>query len=121
MKFFNFLFYKSYKVALLLGNAGFYPEINAWFLAILFPWLNVLSILLLLKNKLIISSEVFRVTLIGTSIFWIVSYIYCVQNKNYLKILSDQEKSISKIKYSNTWFVLYILITSIIYFGFLSN
>ncbi|MGV1012921.1 MAG: hypothetical protein ACOYBS_10770 [Flavobacterium sp.] len=121
MKFFNFLFYKSYKVALLLGNEGFYPEINAWFLAILFPWLNILSVLIFLKNELIISNEVFRIILISTSVLWIVSYIYCVQNKNYLKILSDQEKSISKMKYSNTLYILYVLITSIIYFGFLSN
>lgn len=121
MNFFNFLFCKSYKVALLLGNEGFYPEINAWFLAILFPWLNLLSVLIFFKNKFIISNEVFRIVLIGSSVFWIVSYIYCVYNKNYLKILSDQEESISKMKYSNALFILYVLMTVIIYFVFLSN
>ena len=35
MKFLNFLFRKSYKLALLVGNKGFYPEINAWFFATL--------------------------------------------------------------------------------------
>ena len=121
MNFFNFLFYKSYKVALLLGNEGFYPEINAWFLAILFPWLIVLSMLIFLKNELIISSVVFRVLLISTSVFWVISYFYCMSNKNYLKILSNQEKSISSMKYSNICFVLYVLITCVIYFGFLSD
>lgn len=121
MNFFNFLFYKSYKVSILLGNEGFYPEINAWFLAILFPWLNVLSVLIFLKNELIISSSFFSVLLISTSIFWVISYFYYMWDENYLKILSEQEKSIVNIKYSNTWFLLYIVITSIIYFGFLSD
>lgn len=119
MNCFNFLFYKSYKISLFLGNEDFYPEIKAWFLTILFPWLNILSLLIILENELIISNEVFRFILFSTSFFWIASYIYYIINRNYVKVLLVQEKS--NIKYGNLWFAIYTISTFIIYFGFVSN
>ena len=55
----QFPFFQSYKLAIHLGNEGFYPEINAWFLSTLLPWFNVLSILIILKRTQIVSGSIF--------------------------------------------------------------
>jgi hypothetical protein len=117
MKFYNFLFYKSYRLALILGNEGFYPEVNAWFLATLLPWLNLLSLLILLKNSSIVSNDLFRFILNGSSLFWIFGFVFIVIKKNYKTILSSHENVSSDKNYSNILFYCYLFITGIIYFG----
>ncbi len=121
MKFFNFLFYKSYRLALQLGNEGFYPEVNAWFLATLLPWLNLFSIIILLENNNRISEAVGGVIMISSSVFWVLGYVFCIIKKNYIKILSSQEDLSSKDGNSNILFYSYLLITCFVYFGFLAD
>jgi hypothetical protein len=121
MKFFNFLFYKSYKLAIQLGNEGFFPEVKAWFIAMLLPWLNLLSILIILKNNLLLSMYVFRIILIGSSLFWIFSFVFCIIKDNYIKILSSQENSSLNNSFSNIIYYSYLLVTCVIYFVFLAD
>jgi hypothetical protein len=91
MFFFNYLFHKSYKISLSLGNEGFYPEINAWCLATLLPWLNYFSILKILRNSSIIGNDLYKNLLIASVIYWILSYLYVIVSGYYLKIISSND------------------------------
>jgi hypothetical protein len=119
MKFFNFLFYKSYRLALLLGNEGFYPEVVAWGITMFLLWFNLFSILILLENNLIISPDLFKYLLIGSLIFWVASYIYYILKGNYINIIDVKEQSNNNNIYSVIYYC-YLLI-SLICYGFLSN
>ncbi len=121
MKFFNFLFYKSYKLAIHLGNEGFYPEVKAWFLATFLPWLNLFSIIILLENNDIVSKEVGKFIIVSSSLFWILSFVFCIIKKNHIKILASQENSSLNNNFSNILYYSYFLITCIIYFVFLAD
>jgi hypothetical protein len=114
MKFFHFLFYKSYRLAILLGNEGFYPEINAWGLVTFLMWMNCASILILLKLYFI-SAEVFKVLLYLSSSVWIASFYYFIRNKRYEKIIVEIEKEINS-KSLTVFSILYSIVSVTVYF-----
>ncbi|MFN8295344.1 MAG: hypothetical protein U0T69_04070 [Chitinophagales bacterium] len=121
MTFLNFLFYKSYRLALFLGNKDFYPEGVAWFLTTLLPWLNFISVLIILKNQCIITNSLFGILLDITFVYWIYTLFLFIYEGKYKMIIKEQEELEVKRKYSNILFYTYLLITGVIYFGFLGN
>jgi len=117
MRFFYFLFYKSYRLAIALGNEGFLPEVTAVGLATLLPWFNLLSILMLLEKNLIISSDVFKFCLLTSLVLLLLCFIYLIIYKRHFQIQSRQQKSFSENKLSDFLYYSYFLITCIIYFS----
>jgi hypothetical protein len=113
---FKILIYKYYKLAILLGNENFYPEINAWFLATLMTWFNLLSLIILLKIYLI-SVSTFKILLYLSGLVWVLS-IYYFLRINYKDLLKEAEKrNNQKLK---TIFTIIYSVTSLIIYGYLS-
>ncbi len=120
MKFLNFLFYKSYRLALALGNKGSSPEVVAWGITMFLLWFNLFSILILLKNNLVISINLFQFILVVSLVFWLASYIYYILKGNYINIITIEEQSSLNNTYSNIIYYFYLLATLICY-GFLTH
>ena len=116
MNFLKFLFYKSYRLAISLGNEGFYPEINAWFLTTLLVWGNIASVLILLKYYLVISKSIFKIMLYAAFILWVLTFIYFIKGGNYKLILEEIQKEtlvVRKRKSILTW--IYTIFSLVIY------
>jgi hypothetical protein len=92
MKFYHLLFYKFYHLAISFGNEGFYPEVNAWFLATLPVWANMMTVIFLLKIYLSISKPLVTTLMISTSVLWLISYFYFMKNDSYRIILQKMEE-----------------------------
>src|SRR5260370_1424694 len=107
MIFFKYLFYKFYRLAIALGNEGFYPEVNAWFLLNFLLWINYATILILLKLYLGLSKQGFKYLLIASIPFWIVLWIYFMKKDHYKSILAEFEKEPKTA--DKKWFFLMIL------------
>lgn len=102
----------------MLGNEGFYPEAVAWSLTILFPWLNLLSVLIVLENSNIISKNLFWILLNFSFVFWIYTFVYYIVKRKFIHILKEQKELEGKRKYSNIIFYTYLLVTGVVYFYF---
>jgi len=116
MKLFQILLSKYYQLAILLGNENFYPEINAWFLATLIPWLNIISLIIILKMYLI-SFGAFKVLLYLSGLIWVLSIYYFLKT-NYKDLLKEAEKQ-SGQKWKTRLTIVYSVVSLIVY-GFLS-
>ena len=51
MKFYKSLFVFFHRIAIFLGNEGFFPEALAYFFTVMLPWLNFLTIINIIELK----------------------------------------------------------------------
>lgn len=116
MKFYKFLFYKYYQLAITLGNEGFYPEALAWSLVTLLIWCNIASILIIAQVSLVLTKSIFKFLMGSTVIFWVISFIYWMCHDQYKHVLHEMEKENESVKKQKTiWVIIYSIITVAVY------
>ncbi|HMR91222.1 MAG TPA: hypothetical protein PKC69_02865 [Chitinophagaceae bacterium] len=114
MRWYKFLFYKYYSFAEAIGNKGFFPEVNAWFLATVMPWFNLMAFLELLELSNLISVQVSKIIAYGSLSIWVLTFIYFILLNKYELILEEYKGS--DVKKGNIIVLLYSLITIGLYF-----
>lgn len=114
MNWYKYLFFKYYLFAEAIGNKGFFPEVNAWFLATIMPWFNLMTILLVLKNKDILPLNIYSYIVYSSFIVGAVLFIKFVLRNEYKLILKKYEGS--DVKKGNIIVVIYSLLTVGLYF-----
>lgn len=114
MKWYKFLFYKYYSFAEAIGNKDFFPEVNAWFLATVMPWFNLMTILLILKDKGGLPLNVYTYIVYGSFVIGVITFINFVLKEKYKLILEEYKGS--DVKKGNIIVLLYSLITIGLYF-----
>lgn len=119
MNLYKFLFFKYYLFAEAIGNKGFFPEVNAWFLATIMPWFNLMTLLIILKDKGILNLNLYSYIVYGSFVLGAVMFINIVLRNKYKLILKQYEGS--DAKKGNIVVFLYSLLTVGLYFWISSS
>ncbi|MGN6495303.1 MAG: hypothetical protein ACTHLE_25175 [Agriterribacter sp.] len=93
MKLFDYLFYRIYKLINFLGNTEFYPEGSAWFISVMFIWLNLLTILNFIELKIGRSVTNIYVVIPIYILFLFATFFHLFRKEYYKKILEKYNQS----------------------------
>jgi hypothetical protein len=100
--FYKFLFFCIHRMAIFLGNEGFFPEALAYFGTAMLPWLNFITIINYLEiqtgNQIFSSSLIIFIYVV----YLIAIYLYFFTRGRHRRILDEAKNSSSK----TLWYII---------------
>lgn len=119
MKWYDYLFYKIYKLTSYLGNKDFYPESIAWFFSAMCIWLNMLAILNFTELKLGKTLTDKAYVFIFYVVYLLLTFIYFFRKERFKRIVWAYDKEDKRKKIWGTVVVsMYVIATLVFHFYF---